>query len=106
MPPSLINPVYVVPRLVNAETVKTNAVFSPEVWMNGAVLDGSSWTSALERIRQLELQNARVTNMELKLTSLIASVRTILIYLNQLKIAVELLDETGADVNPPPVPPT
>ena len=110
---SLLKPTFVSTSLVDSKNVKANSVFAPQVWLSDssgpplptdAVLDGATWTSAMNRLKQLELQNARVTNMELKLTSLIQSVRTILVYLNELKVAVELLDAAGATVQPPPVP--
>lgn len=110
---ALLEPTYVSSKVVDAKNVKASAVFAPQVWLSNAsgspqptdvVLDGATWTNAVNRIKQLEIQNARVTNMEIKLTSLIQSVRTILIYLNELKVAVELLDATGATVDPPPVP--
>lgn len=113
MTTALLKPTYVSSKLVDSTNVKTSAIFSPQVWLSDSsgpplttdsVIDGASWTSAMNRIKQLELQNVRVTNMEIKLTSLIQSVRTILIYLNELKVAVELLDSSGATVDPPPVP--
>jgi hypothetical protein len=110
---ALLEPTYITSKLSDSKNVKSSAVFSPQVWLTNSsspsptdvVIDAASWTSLVTRVKQLELQNARVTNIELKLTSLIQSVRTILIYLNELKVAVELLDSTGATVNPPPVPP-
>jgi hypothetical protein len=111
---SLLEPKYLVSSLTDSKTVKANAIFTPQMYLSNTsgsplptdvVIDGASWTSVLNRLKQLELQNSRITNMELKLTSLIQSVRTILIYLNDLKVAVELLDSAGEPVNPPPIPP-
>jgi len=110
---SLTKPTFLSASLVDSRNVKANSVFAPQLWLSDSagpplttdsVIDGASWTSAINRLKQLEIQNARVTNMEIKLTSLIQSVRTILIYLNELKVAVELLDAAGATVEPPPVP--
>jgi hypothetical protein len=105
---ALLSSSFVTTQVLESQNVKASAVFSPQIWLSsasgegsGSIVDSDGWISIQSRIKQLELQNNKITNMELKLTSLIQSVQAILVYLNQLKVAVELITADGTPVDPP-----
>ena len=106
--PAFARPSYVKTNYLNSASVEATSVHVPSLYLkgnpgtNGVVLDSSSILSLSNRVKQLEYVSTQVTVMENKLTSLITSVEDILVYLNKLKVAVELYDVNGQPINPPP----